>query len=251
MKINIPRQTIWILLSCSWTLSACGTPPVASPTPVVTTVPTATSVATPIPQPTNPPPMPTATPLPPTPEAPFQEDPATWQLQDGQADPNNPGYTLYTLTDPQQKVALQPIREFFDLMYHSNKLLTPDQASKLIDKTSQAWTDKDMGFQASYDSFEKVGYYPYYEFPIEDNNHYTEWRVNGVKGNNDKFYVVVNFRMEEQKFTVYNQVTQKEVVSSPFMGPYAFVFRTSYGGGKWQIIYRLQEDLGSKLTPTP
>lgn len=178
------------------------------------------------------------------------EDPAGWALL-GAPDPYNPGYTLFSLTDQEEQAALRPIREFYDRMYHAESLLAPADAARIIDPASPAWTDPEEGYLASYTSFHKAGYYPYYEYPIEDAAHYTGWQAHGVKSSQGEFRVVASFRMEEQGFTVFDQKTGKSVVSTPFWGPRLVVFETAYRGGRWMIISRTEEDLGMDLTPTP
>lgn len=193
---------------------------------------------------------PTATPPPAMTPQSKPEDPAGWALS-GSPDPYNPGYTLVALTDQEEQAALTPIREFYDRMYHAKSLLTPVDARTFIDPVSPAWTDPQEGYLASYTSFQKFGYYPYYEYPIEDAAHYTGWQAHGVKPSQGEFYVVTNFRMEEQGFTVFDQKTGKSVVSTPFWGPRLVVFETAYRDGRWMIISRTEEDLGMDLTPTP
>jgi hypothetical protein len=220
-------------------------------TPMIPSVPTAPptliSALTEIPNVT---PSPTVTPMPPATAAGNPADPAGWALS-GTPDPYNAGYTLYTLTDQQAQFALQPIKEFYDRMYHSDKLLTPDQAKELIDPKSSAWTDPQQGFAVSYQSFAQVGYYPYYEFSIKDPNYYTDWQVSGVKPPGSQFYVLVKFRFEQQGFTVFNQTTHKPVVSTPYWGPRLMVLETAFQNEHWMIVSRHEEDLGTSVTPTP
>ncbi len=244
-----------ILISHLLLLSACnGKVSAASrevtiqvPVQPVTSIPTATQTSILQPTATM---LPTATVLPSAIPVDNPEDPLYWALE-GQPDPYQAGYLLYTLPDQQKQYALQPIREFYHLMYHNNALITPDQARMLIDPASIAWTDPQEGFQVSYNSFAQVGYYPYYEFPIEDAAHYTDWRVNGVKTPDGQFYVVVSFRFEQQGFTVMDQTTQKPVVSTPYWGPRLMVLETAFRDGRWLIITRHEEDLGITATPTP
>jgi hypothetical protein len=181
----------------------------------------------------------------------ISEDPANWDLEELRPDSDNPDFILYTLSEEQIQMAVEPIRNFYNLMYHSDRLLIPEIAAQFIHTDSQAWTDPEMGYQASYDSFGSFGYYPYLEYPIENPDYYTGWRVNGVKTEDDEFFVMVNFVMEEQRYATIVEATQEEVVSSPYMGPMAMVFQTQYIDGKWKITYRFVQDLGVKVTPNP
>jgi hypothetical protein len=178
------------------------------------------------------------------------EDPSNWTFPVSNPDPNNPENTMHTLSDEQLRMALRPIREFYYSMYHSDRLLTPDEASKIIDINSEAWKDPKTGFQASYDSYSQVGYYPHFEFPIDDPNHYTQWQIKGIETSDGQFYVVVTFRFEEQGFYVYEEETGNVVTSTPFWGPRLLTFHTQYQDGSWKIIFRHDEDLGTKITPT-
>jgi hypothetical protein len=178
------------------------------------------------------------------------EDPSSWTFPASNPDPNNPEFTMHTLSDEQLRMALRPISEFYYNMYHSDRLLTPDEASKIIDINSEAWKDPKTGFQASYDSYSQVGYYPRFEFPIDDSTHYTQWQIKGIETSDGQFYVVVTFRFEEQGFFVYEQETGNIVTSTPFWGPRLLTFHTQYQDGSWKIIFRHDEDLGTKITPT-
>jgi len=173
-------------------------------------------------------------------------DPATWTLGSGQPDPELLESLIYSLSEEQVLIALKPVHEFFNLMYHSTELLTPERASQFIAVDSQAWKDPEIGFLISYDSFAEAGYFPYYEFPIEDPAHYTEWQILGRQSLDGEFAVEAVFRMEEQGFVVFEQVTRQPVVSTASWGPIEMTFRTAFLDGQWKIIYRHQVDLGTK-----
>ncbi len=253
MKKTIPTIVL-ILLAVSLVLSACsGSPAIAAAPatkmisqPTVSQVVTSTPVSTPtLSQ------IPEATRLPTLNLFASPEDPSGWTLPDGKPDPYQAGFILYPLSDIQNQMALRPVREFYDAMYSSHKLVTPDEAIQWFDQTSQAWTDPQEGFMASYESFHKVGYYPHYQYPVEDTAHYTGWDVRGVKDPYGNFHVVVNFKVEQQRFTVYRQADQSTVVTTPFWGPILVAFETAYENGRWVIINRHEDDLGIILTPTP
>jgi hypothetical protein len=233
----------------AFTASACNQTPAAAPPDTSTPRSIEASPTSPRARPTQAS-SPTLTPLPAMTPQSKPEDPAGWAVS-GSPDPYNPGYTLYTLTEGEQQAALRPIREFYDRMYHAKSLLTPADARTFIDPASPAWTDPQEGYLASYTSFQKVGYYPYYEYPIEDAAHYTGWQAHGVKPSQGELTVVASFRMEEHGFTVFDQKTGKSVVSTPFWGPRLVVFETAYREGRWMILSRNEEDLGMDLTPTP
>lgn len=180
-----------------------------------------------------------------------QADPAGWDLGEGRPDPNNPAFTVYNLTDAQLQMVLEPIRNFYHGMYYSDRLLTPEEAGQMIDVDSPAWTDPEYGFQASYDSFAAVGYYPHHEYPIDNPEYFTQWRITPYRSPEGEFYVVVSFRMEEQGFTVYEQATGNVVVTTPYWGPHQAMFHTAYREGGWKIIFRYIEDLGTNMTPIP
>jgi hypothetical protein len=146
---------------------------------------------------------------------------------------------------------LRPIRDFNNGMYHSDRLLTLDEARQWIDVTSQAWTDPEMGFQASHDSFASFGYYPHYEFSIEDPAYFTNWRIHPIRSPEGDFHVRVHFRFEEQRYTVFNQDTGETIVTNPYWGPRLVVFHTAFRDGTWKIILRFEENLGMRATPTP
>lgn len=178
-------------------------------------------------------------------------DPAYWDLGEGRPDPNNPAFTVYDLTEEQLQIALRPIRDFYNGMYHSDRLLTLEEASQWIDTSSQAWTDPQMGFQTSHDSFASFGYYPHYEFPIEDPAFFTNWRIHPLRSPEGDFHVRFHFRFEEQRFTVFNQETGEIIVTNPYWGPRLMVFHTAFRDGVWKIIFRFEENLGMRATPTP
>lgn len=180
-----------------------------------------------------------------------QADPAGWDLGEGRPEPNNPAFTVYDLTDAQLQMVLEPIRAFYRGMYYTDRLLSMEEASEMIDVDSPAWTDPEYGFQASYDSFAAVGYYPRHEYPIDSSDYFTEWRITPYRSPEGEFYVVVSFRMEEQGFTVYEQATGNVVVTTPYWGPRQVMFHTAYREGAWKIIFRYEEDLGTRMTPTP
>jgi hypothetical protein len=178
-------------------------------------------------------------------------DPAYWDLGEGRPDPNNPAFTVYDLTEEQLQMALQPIRDFYNGMYHSDRLLTLDEASHMIDVHSPAWNDPRNGFKASYNSFSDFGYYPRYEHAIDNPDYYTQWRITALEAPEGEFYLVVFFRFEEQGFTVYEEATGEVIVNTPYWGPRLLRFETAFRNGSWKIIHRHDEDLGTKVTSTP
>jgi hypothetical protein len=179
------------------------------------------------------------------------EDPAYWDMGEGRPDPNNPAFTEFDLTEEQLQMALRPIRDFYNGMYHSDRLLTLEEASQMIDVNSPAWTDPRSGFQVSYNSFSEVGYYPRYEHAIDNPDYYTQWRITALKSPEGDFYVVVFFRFEEQGFTVYEESTGEVIVNTPYWGPRLLRFETAFRDDRWKITHRHDEDLGTKMTPTP
>jgi hypothetical protein len=179
------------------------------------------------------------------------EDPANWDLKELRPDPDNPDLIFYSLNKEQIQMAVEPIRNFYNGMYYSERLLTIEEASQWIDTTSQAWTDKEQGFQASHDSFASFGYYPRYEFSIEDPTYFTEWDIYAANSPEGDVYVQVKFRIEEQLFTVLNQASGEVIVSNPYWGPRLAAFQTAFRDGRWKIIFRHEENLGMKTIPTP
>jgi hypothetical protein len=181
----------------------------------------------------------------------ISEDPANWDLEEFRPDSDNPDFILYTLSEEQIQMAVEPIRNFYNGMYYSERLLTLEEASQWIDTTSQAWIDTEQGFQASHDSFASFGYYPQLEFSIEDPAYFTEWDIYAAKSPEGDIYVQVKFRIEEQRFTVFDQTSGEVIVSNPYWGPRLTAFQTAFRDGHWKIIFRHEENLGMKTLPTP
>ncbi len=251
MKMSISTIPL-ILLAFSLVVSACSGPAAAESTPEKPTSPDEVQAATSTPLPVQPPTQQATVTIQPTLTG-FAnpEDPSGWTFPKSEPNSYNPGYTLYTLSDQQIQIVTEPMKKFHDLMFHSDHLMTPAEASQLVDRKSQAWTDPDNGYQASYDSFNKAGYYPYFQYPVENASYYTNWQIRGVKDRNGNFYVVITFRMEEQYFAAMNQSNHKPAVTTPYAGPGNFVYWTDYENGKWMVTYRYFEDLGTRVTPTP
>jgi hypothetical protein len=158
----------------------------------------------------------------------ISEDPANWDLEEFRPDSDNPDFILYTLSEEQIQMAVEPIRDFYNGMYYSERLLTLEEASQWIDTTSQAWTDTEQGFQASHDSFASFGYYPQYEFSIENPTYFTEWDIYAANSPEGDIYVQVKFRIEEQRFTVFDQTSGEVIVSNPYWGPRLAAFQTAF-----------------------
>jgi len=232
MEINRIKYFALIIISALF-LVACNSGPIQPTptlprlyTPTVTDTPTIAPSLTPVPS-----------------ETPtlfvYPQNPKSWKYNISPVIPNDS--SIVVLENWQKNFAVNTVRDFFANLYNSDTLVPVDNIAKDFDVNSKIWTGdaktKMVGINDIYSNLENNKIYISFEFPITDNEHYTNWLIYGLKDKSNDLKIMALFTVEPQTYTYKNISDNQMAAGTGVMSNNRkmYAFELSFLQNAWKI----------------